>query len=505
VKNVMVLVGLISFVATLGCKPNISEQEIVMTKGMEITATTDEGTIRILAGEGFERIYMWDDCIRKVEHWPRKQRWYGSKGIYFPGPGFHWKDCGGVKRAVVEEGQQHFENESAALEWINKRRFMDYVYINDGLMVGWHIEEHTLSCEVWQIMINGKKPVGLEGSEDAKLSISFLEPEAVDAFSKGIGEEGKYTTDEIRALEERIENNPRDFEARAILIDQYFLFVESSKDVREKWKRNILWIVRNDRYSENAAFPLPFLDPEQQTEKIKLAVDLWNEIVKEHSGDALILSAAARFFMLYESMETAERLLKRARDLEPKNPDWMIELASVYELRARRESGKAKEILLKKAAEEWEKAEILMEEDEFYKLGDLTKRAFGAGDMKKARKYADQLLLEAKGRENNWYYGDAVHDGNMILGRIALRSGDMNSAKEYLLKAGATPGSVNIHAFGPNMSLATDLLENGEREVVLEYLSQCKNIWEIDLGKLDKWIEQVKKGEIPDFGSSLEN
>jgi hypothetical protein len=504
-RILLVLISLLIFAVAIGCKSDISNQEIVMTKGMEITATTGEGTIKILAAEGFERIYMWNDCIRKVEHWPRKQRWYGSKGIYFPGPGFHWKDCNGVKRAVVEEGQQHFDTNDEALEWIKKRRYMDYVYTHNGLMVGWHIEEHTLSCEVWQIMVKGEKPEELEGCEDEKIQITFLAEEDVDTYSNGIDEEDKYVSDEIIALEKRIEKDPRDFEARAILLEQYFLQVETSKDAREKWKRNVLWIVRNDRYSENAAFPLPFFDPEQQKKEIELAIDLWHEIVKEHSEDALILSTAARFLMLYESLDIAEGLLKRAQDLEPKNPDWMEELAGVYILRAARESGKQKEILLKEAANEREKAKKLVEGEVFYKLCDLAKETFESGNMRNAREYANQLLEEAEARENDWNYGNAIHDGNMVLGRIALRSGDINSAKEYLLKAGATPGSVNINAFGPNMLLAKDLLEKGEKDVVLEYLARCRNIWEIDLGKLDKWIEQVKKGEIPDFESNLDN
>lgn len=499
------LIGVLVLFVMAGCRPDISKQEVVMTKGMQITATTDEGTIKVLAGEGFERIYMWNDCIRKVEHWPRKERWYGSKGIYFPGPGFHWKDCNGVKRAVVEEGQQHFGNTDEALEWIKKRRFMDYVHTHDGLMVGWHIEEHTLSCEVWQIMIGGEKPAQLEGSEDTKISISFLGEDDIDEFSKGLEEEGTYASDEIKKLEERIEKNPRDFEARAILIEEYFLHVKSSKDAREKWKKNIIWIVRNDRYSENAAYPLPLLDPQQQTGEITLATELWKEIIVEYSDDALVLSAAARFLMLYESMETAEKLLKSVRALEPRNPDWMLELSGVYELRAARVSGKEKEMLLKKASEEWERAEKIVEEEIFYKLCDLAKKEFESGNIQNARKYANQLLEEAKGRENNWNYGNAIHDGNMVLGRIALTSGDISGAKEYLLKAGATPGSVTIHAFGPNMSLAKDLLEKGERQVVIEYLEMCRYLWAIDSGKLEKWIKQVKEGETPDFGATLEN
>ena len=389
------------------------------------------------------------------------------------------------------------------MKWIKKRRFMDYVYTNDGLMVGWHIEVHTLSCEVWQILINGKKPDNLEGSEDEKISISFLGTEDVDTYSKGIEAEDTYTSDEIKALEERIKKNPGDFEVRGILIEQYFLQAETSKDAREEWKRNIVWVVRNDRYLETEALPIPMLDPQQQKKEIKLAIDLWNEIVDVHKDDPLVLSAAARFLMFYEDMGTAERLLKRAKELEPKNPDWMEKLAMIYELRAERESGKAKEVLLKKALEERKKAKELIESDIFYLLCNLAKISFNAGEMKKADQYARQLLKEADTRKNDWNYGNAIHDGNMVLGRIALKSGDIEKAKYYLIEAGKTPGSPQLNSFGPNMTLAKELLEKGEKEIVRKYFKLCENFWEMDMGRLKEWTSIVKKGEIPDFGPNL--
>ena len=112
--------------------------------------------------------------------WPREKRWYGSLGIYFPGPGDHWNEHNGITRGVVEEGQQHFETPEQALKWIDEhkstkyvggRPFMHYAYRNDGLMVGWSKtpERKQLNVEVWQIYIDGKKPTKLAGSDDEKI------------------------------------------------------------------------------------------------------------------------------------------------------------------------------------------------------------------------------------------------------------------------------------------------------------------------------------------------
>jgi hypothetical protein len=55
---------------------------------------------------------------------------------------------------------------------------------------------------------------------------------------------------------------------------------------------------------------------------------------------------------------------------------------------------------------------------------------------------------------------------------------------------------------GPNVALAREMLTNGERGVVLEYLSVCKDLWPVGNG-LDAWINEVGQGKIPDFGSAL--
>ena len=55
--------------------------------------------------------------------------------------------------------------------------------------------------------------------------------------------------------------------------------------------------------------------------------------------------------------------------------------------------------------------------------------------------------------------------------------------------------------YGPNMSLAKDLLEKGERQVVLDYFALCRRFW--NYGRLDDWSQQVKEGKIPDFGANL--
>lgn len=135
-----------------------NKNEIVMNKGMKITAATSEGTIIITAGKGLKRSYTWEGETRSVVMWPRGERWYGSMGIYYPGPGNHWKEHNGITRAVVQEGQQHFYTKEEALEWLRIPYHSSCVYNSNGLVVCYSkvLKRRQLNIDVWQIFIGGK-------------------------------------------------------------------------------------------------------------------------------------------------------------------------------------------------------------------------------------------------------------------------------------------------------------------------------------------------------------
>ena len=80
----------------------------------------------------------------------------------------------------------------------------------------------------------------------------------------------------------------------------------------------------------------------------------------------------------------------------------------------------------------------------------------------------------------------------MVFGRIALKNGKKDEAKQRLLEAGKSPGSPQMNSFGPNMSLARDLLEKGERETVLQYFDLCRKFWKMGQDRLDLWTLNVK-------------
>ncbi len=138
-------------------------------------------------------------------------------------------------------------------------------------------------------------------------------------------------------------------------------------------------------------------------------------------------------------------------------------------------------------------------------LEDLTEAAFEAGDYTKAEDYATKLLQAADDPANERYHGTATHRGSLVMGQIALQHGDIEKAKDFLIKAGQISGGGSLSSFGPNMLLAKGLLEKGEKETVIEYLNLCRNFWNLgnQRGTIDRWITVIKKGGIPNFGGNL--
>ena len=144
------------------------------------------------------------------------------------------------------------------------------------------------------------------------------------------------------------------------------------------------------------------------------------------------------------------------------------------------------------------------EEARFYALDHAAKESFVVGKIEDARKYAKELMTLAPKFKENWNYGNAIQDFNLVLGRIAVKEEHLNEAKQFLLEAGKSPGSPQMNSFGPNMSLAKDLLQKGEQKVVLEYMELCRKFWgKYDFGNLDKWEKEIKEGKIPNFGANL--
>jgi hypothetical protein len=143
---------------SLPSPPVPKDNETVMTDGMKIIATTRNGTITIKADKGLKRSYTWEGETRSVIMYPRKKRWFGSMGLYYPGPGNHWKEHNGIRRGVLEEGKRYFDSEESAFKWL--RFWYGCSYRDDGLAVCYskQLDRSAINVDVWQIYIGGTVP-----------------------------------------------------------------------------------------------------------------------------------------------------------------------------------------------------------------------------------------------------------------------------------------------------------------------------------------------------------
>jgi len=72
---------------------------------------------------------------------------------------------------------------------------------------------------------------------------------------------------------------------------------------------------------------------------------------------------------------------------------------------------------------------------------------------------------------------DDVHHANIIRGKAHLAQGDAAAGAAALLAAGDVQGSPVLGSFGPDLSLAWDLLRAGQDDAVIEYLRRVSRFW----------------------------
>jgi hypothetical protein len=306
----------------------------------------------------------------------------------------------------------------------------------------------------------------------------------------------RLTGSEARNLEDSLSKNPSDLSMRTKLLGYYEMQRYSSKAAKKARQEHVLWIIKNRPEAPVAGLPYCALDPSLDGDVYKEGKRLWLLHTKSQSQNTVVLGNAAAFCVLYDR-NIAEELLRRAQSLEPSNPDWSKRLGHLYALAGKGKANAAKSLIEFERAYSAEASASA----KFYLLDDMAKQGFEAGEIEKASRYSNELLQAAQNNTRDWNYGNAVHHGNIVLGRIALKRGDKQKAIEHLLAAGKTPGSPQLDSFGPNMSLAKELLAEAERDAVLQYFKLCATFWKRD--ELKGWTKVVKAGEIPDFGANL--
>lgn len=313
--------------------------------------------------------------------------------------------------------------------------------------------------------------------------------------------------EEVERLERECREHPGDAVPHLLLLGYYYLPATVSEEARTARLRHVLWVIENTPdFGALGASPLD-LDPANEARAYEQAKRLWLRHVEASPHDPTLLDNAALFFF-HSDAALCEDLLKRAQVLDPANPQWGERLGSLYAIGLHQRSGEALRDRAAKGFAELQRSYGLQQGDDlkrFRMLPELAKAAYEAGEFAGAKGYATEAL--SKVEQPGYFYhreGRAVHFGHLVLGRLALREGDVGRAKWHLLESGKTEGDPALCTGGPNMTLAKELLERGERDVVVEFLHLCTNFWKSHDHRPETWAYAIEHGEVPEFGANLD-
>lgn len=180
-----------------------------------------------------------------------------------------------------------------------------------------------------------------------------------------------------------------------------------------------------------------------------------------------------------------ERWLRRAKELASGSDEWNAALSNVVRQRAYRTNDPAEKLKLFN-----ESASLLPAAQRQNLLSDIAQAEFEGSDDAGAERDARAMI--AAHRNFNEY-----HIGQTILGRLALAHGKEAEAKEYLLASVKPSASFKNPVIQPNITLAQEILDSGDRDTVIAFFEFARPIWTFDQGRVDHVVNFLKRSSQP--------
>jgi len=320
-------------------------------------------------------------------------------------------------------------------------------------------------------------------------SLGLWQPESVRAIL--LLYSGKsISKSKAEELETSLRKDQEKIDDRLMLIGYYSANEKTVTD-RLRLRNHVLWMV--ELHPEHPATGEPSLrdlpdDPEANNQILAL----WRKHLETRNDDLAVLKNAEKFFFSKDPGE-AERLIQRIAEKEPSNREWPNELAQLYRMFGI--PGRTSDDPADRAAESYKRVLALTRNASARETlaGDMAEAAFKLGDFRGAAALA---RIHLQGRDQT-----APQRANTILGRVAMRTGDVPGAKQFLLNSSGPEASKDVSLVGPTMVLAKELLDAGERDAVLQYLANCLSLWPRGEDVLQIWIADIKSGKNPKFGN----
>jgi hypothetical protein len=222
----------------------------------------------------------------------------------------------------------------------------------------------------------------------------------------------------------------------------------------------------------------------------------WLVAVATHPNDVLILRNAVNYVLLYDR-NLAEELVDRAITLCATDSYWhevraFLRLADIDRCKPAPEHIP----IARSALAEFAQA-IALEPTPLIqhqlRIG-FARAAFVAGEHVQAATSAGHLLLEASTVDPQSLYC-ASHWAHVIFGRLALTVNNVTAARLHLEAASRDNHHFGLGQFGPDLCLASELLDRGESLIVIEYLGSCKRWLPEAADEFSAWQRGIEQGE----------
>jgi hypothetical protein len=307
---------------------------------------------------------------------------------------------------------------------------------------------------------------------------------------------GRLTSGEASRLERELDADPEALNARVELIGYYY--VTRNSEASQRHFSLVHWIISNHPEVDLQGFGS--ISAELAPEAYREGKRRWLVTLDQHPGRSDLIHHAADY-LFQDDPTLTSMLARRGMELEPSSPYWHVTLARLATSALAAASSEIERVWLgREAIGEFEKG-IGLEKIPVRKAQlsiELAEVACSVGQISLATQAVAGVLTAIKASQDD---ADLLHRFHIVMGHVALALNDVQLAREHLEAAGSVPASAVISSFGPDFTLASALLDRGERDSVLSYLECCKEIWTSKEGMLDAWKTDVESGVSPDFNS----
>jgi len=339
---------------------------------------------------------------------------------------------------------------------------------------------------------------GIFLNQSAKHVSDTFEPDGSKNDLRFVAAGAVLSEKEVCQLEKRIKENPSDVAIRLQLIGYYNKLDRFTESAFE----HILWMIENRARDYVWYSTLSLSAHKLSSEQFAKFRERWLEQVATDKSDAKVNGNAA-YSIGAKDFETSERLLRRAQKLNPRDVRWTRRLAQIYRHEALCGLQIHRAKYAKLAMTQTQRALSLRDApgERVGLLMTVIPIAIDFGHLELARNWSKRFLDLGRKTDCPLWEQTAC----LYMARIKLAGQGSTQAKVWLRKAltslKAEPKQDGpSHLFKSNrmMLLLDELLQRGEKEIVIDTLKLCERKTSgRERDQIKKWLASIRAGGKP--------